>query len=59
MTGPGIGFSTDVPAYFMWDTTFRGNHFSRGAAIAIVLLIMVAVLVVPYLVHSIRTEAEL
>jgi glucose/mannose transport system permease protein len=59
MTGPGIGFSTDVPAYFMWDTTFRGNHFARGAAIAIVLLIMVAVLIVPYLVYSTRTEAEL
>jgi glucose/mannose transport system permease protein len=59
MTGPGIGFATDVPAYFMWDTTFRGNHFSRGAAIAIVLLIMVAVLIVPYLIYSIRTEAEL
>lgn len=59
MTGPGIGFSTDVPAYFMWDTTFRGNHFARGAAIAMVLLIMVAILIVPYLVHSTRTEAEL
>ncbi len=59
MTGPGIGFATDVPAYFMWDTTFRGNHFARGAAIAIILLIMVAVLIVPYLIHSTRTEAEL
>ena len=59
MTGPGIGFSTDVPAYFMWDTTFSANHFSRGAAIAIILLVMVAVLIVPYLVYSIRTEAEL
>ena len=59
MTGPGIGFATDVPAYFMWDTTFRGNHFARGAAIAMVLLIMVAVLIVPYLIHSTRTEAEL
>jgi glucose/mannose transport system permease protein len=59
MTGPGIGFATDVPAYFMWDTTFRGNHFARGAAIAIVLLIMVAVLIVPYLTWSTRTEAEL
>lgn len=59
MTGPGIGFATDVPAYFMWDTTFRGNHFARGAAIATVLLIMVAILIVPYLIHSIRTEAEL
>ncbi len=59
MTGPGIGFSCDVPAYFMWDTTFRGSRFARGAAIAIVLLAMVAVLIVPYLVHSTRTEAEL
>jgi len=59
MTGPGIGFATDVPAYFMWDTTFRGNHFARGAAIATVLLIVVAILIVPYLVNRIRTEAEL
>lgn len=59
MTGPGIGFSTDVPAFFMWDTTFRGNHFARGASIAVVLLVMVAVLIIPYLVWSIRAEAEL
>ena len=59
MTGPGIGFSTDVPAYFMWDTTFRGNNFARGSAIAIILLVMVAVLIVPYLVWSSRSEAEL
>ena len=59
MTGPGIGFSTDVPAYFMWDTTFRGNNFARGSAIAVVLLVMVAVLIVPYLVWSTRSEAEL
>jgi glucose/mannose transport system permease protein len=59
MTGPGIGFSTDVPAYFMWDTTFRGNHFARGAAIATVLLIMVAVLIIPYLVWNLRSEAEI
>lgn len=59
MTGPGIGFSTDVPAFFMWDTTFRGNHFARGSSIAMVLLIMVAVLIIPYLVWSTRSEAEL
>lgn len=59
MTGPGIGFSTDVPAFYMWDTTFRGNHFARGSSIAIVLLLMVAVLIVPYLIWTTRTEAEL
>ena len=59
MTGPGIGFSTDVPAFYMWDTTFRGNHFARGSSIAMVLLVMVAVLIIPYLVWTTRTEAEL
>jgi glucose/mannose transport system permease protein len=58
MTGPGAGFSTDVPAYYMFDTTFRGNHFARGAAIAVMLLVMVSALVVPYLIHSYRTEVE-
>jgi glucose/mannose transport system permease protein len=59
MTGPGIGFSTDVPAFYMWDTTFRGNHFARGAGIAVVLLVLVALLIIPYLVWSSRSEAEL
>lgn len=59
MTGPGIGFATDVPAYFMWDTTFRGNHFARGAAIAVILLVIISVLIVPYLTWSTRSEAEL
>ncbi len=59
MTGPGPAFATDVPAFFMWDTTFRGNNFAQGAAIAIILLVMVAVLVVPYLRYTMRSEAEL
>lgn len=56
MTGPGIGFSTDVPAFFMWETTFHSNRFAQGAAIATILLIMVAVLIVPYLYTSTRRE---
>jgi glucose/mannose transport system permease protein len=59
MTGPGPAFATDVPAYYMWDTTFRGNNFAQGAAIATILLVSVAVLIVPYLVNTMRTEAEL
>ena len=59
MTGPGPAFATDVPAFFMWDTTFRGNNFAQGAAIATILLIMVAVLVVPYLRYTNRQGAEL
>jgi len=58
MTGPGVGFSTDVPALFMFDTTFRGNRFAQGSAIAMVLLLMVAVLVVPYLIITNKEEVS-
>lgn len=59
MTGPGPAFATDVPAFFMFDTTFRGNNFAQGAAIAILLLAVVAVLVIPYLRDTMRSETEL
>ncbi len=58
MTGPGPGFSCDVPAYFMWETTFHANRFAQGAAIAVILLLMVSLLIVPYLIFSVRREAE-
>jgi len=58
MTGPGPGFATDVPSLFMYQTTFFGSRFSQGAAVAMVLLLLVSVLIVPYLVYNARTEAQ-
>lgn len=58
MTGSGPAFSTDVPGVFMFETTFRGNRFAEGAAIAIVMLLLVAVLIVPYLWYTTRQEAR-
>jgi len=58
MTGPGPAFATDVPAFYMWDTTFRGGNFAQGAAIATLLLLVVALLIVPYLVSTNRKEAR-
>ncbi|MGB9631895.1 MAG: carbohydrate ABC transporter permease [Chloroflexaceae bacterium] len=48
----------DVPAISMWQTTFDGNFYGRGAAIAMFILFTVAIVIVPYLVYSVRTEAE-
>jgi len=48
----------DVPGVYMWRTTFDGLNYGRGAAIGIFMLIAVAVLIIPYLVYSMRTEAE-
>jgi glucose/mannose transport system permease protein len=54
----GKQVALDVPAVYMWTTTFDGFYFGRGAAIGIVLLVSVAVLVIPYLWYSLRQEAE-
>jgi glucose/mannose transport system permease protein len=43
---------TSVPAISMYLTTFRGNQFAKGASIAVVLLVMVSMLIIPYLVTS-------
>ena len=55
----GKDIRLDVPAIYMWTTTFDANNFARGAAIGLVLLLTVAVLVVPYLIWSLRREVEL
>jgi len=49
---------TDVPALLMYLRTFRGNQFAEGAAIAMVLLVMVAAVIVPYLWTSLRSEVR-
>lgn len=58
MAGPDNA-TTDVPGVLMFVTAFRGNQFAKGAAIAVVMLIMVAVVIVPYLVTTLRSETEL
>ncbi len=56
--GEGGGFATDVPALNMWKTTFQAAQFAQGAAIAIILLGLVALLIVPYLRSQMRSEAQ-
>jgi len=48
----------DVPAIYMWQTTFDGLFYGRGAAIGILLLISVAVLIIPYIRYNLKTEAQ-
>lgn len=54
----GKQVALDVPAIYMWTTTFDGYFFGRGAAIGILLLLSVAVLIIPYLYFTLRSEAE-
>ena len=57
MAGPDNAH-TDVPALLMFITTFRGNQFAKGAAIGTILLLLVALIVVPYLRSQLRREVN-
>lgn len=50
--------TTDVPALLMYLRSFRANQFAEGAAIAMVLLLLVALVIVPYLRSSLRSEVR-
>lgn len=47
---------TETPAIYMWLTSFRGGFFGRGAAIATMLFLAIAVVVVPYIWYTMRKE---
>jgi glucose/mannose transport system permease protein len=47
----------DVPAIYMWQTTFDGLFYGRGAAISILLLISVAFLIIPYILYTLKAES--
>jgi glucose/mannose transport system permease protein len=48
----------DVPAIYMWQTTFDGLFYGRGAAIGILLLVSVAILIIPYMRYTQHTEVQ-
>jgi glucose/mannose transport system permease protein len=51
----GAIYQTEVPATYMW-TALLGFDYAKAAVIAAVLLAVVAVVVVPYLIYTVRAE---
>jgi len=47
---------TDVPAVYMWQMVFDAHNPAKGAAIATYMLLAVAVLILPYLIWTLRSE---
>jgi glucose/mannose transport system permease protein len=58
LTGGGPGFSTDVPATFMYVMSFNRGQIGLGAASATMMLATVAAIVVPYLYSELRSKAQ-
>jgi len=54
----GKQLQLDVPAIYMWQATFDGLFYGRGAAIGIILLLSVAILIIPYIRYTLKTEAQ-
>ncbi|UFS55582.1 sugar ABC transporter permease [Comamonadaceae bacterium M7527] len=54
LTGGGPGRSTWLPSVFMYQYTFTRNEMAVGAASAVVMLIGIAVVVIPYVRREMR-----
>ncbi len=48
--------STGHPSVLMYLVTFRANNFAVGAAISVILFLMAALFIIPYLIQSYRTR---
>ena len=48
MTGGGPGRATEMPATFMYSYTFTRNQLGIGATSAVIMLMMIFAIVVPY-----------
>jgi len=57
MSGVGPGFATDVPSIFVFEMMFKATRYNLGSAAAIVMLLLVALVIVPYLVSNLREES--
>ncbi len=58
MTNGGPGNATEVPGLLMYNLVFNSNKVAEGAAVAIVMLVLISFLIIPYLLNSRRSEVE-
>lgn len=58
LTGGGPGRATELPATFMYSYTFTRNSMGVGAASAVIMLITIAAIMVPYLYAETREKGS-
>lgn len=54
LTNGGPGMATEVPATFMYSYTFTRNQMGIGSASAVIMLLTIAAVIVPYLWSELR-----
>lgn len=58
LTGGGPGNSTDVPAIFMYQFSFTRGQLGIGASSAVIMLMGVTAILIPYLYSELRGEKQ-
>jgi glucose/mannose transport system permease protein len=58
LTGGGPGRATELPATFMYSYTFTRNSMGIGAASAVIMLMTVAAIMIPYLYSELGAKKE-
>jgi glucose/mannose transport system permease protein len=56
LTGGGPGLATNVPAIYVYDLMFQRGQIAEGAAAAVMILLALAFVLVPYAIWSKRRE---
>lgn len=58
LTNGGPGTATELPSTFMFSATFRRNQMGVGAASAVMMLMTVAAIIIPYLYSELREKND-
>ena len=56
LTGGGPGSATEMPATFMYSYTFTRNQMGIGASSAVIMLMTIAAIIIPYLWSELREK---
>ena len=58
LTGGGPGYATDMPATFMYSFAFQRSELGVAAASAVMMLVTIMAIIVPYLYSELRGTAR-
>jgi len=58
LTNAGPGSATEMPSTFMFSATFRRNQMGVGAASAMMMLMTVAAIIIPYLYSELKEDRD-
>ena len=58
VTGGGPGYATDLPATFMYAMAFQRSQLGMSAASAVIMLMTVMAIIVPYLYSELRNKPQ-